>query len=50
MPMRIELGSFAFGVQDQGCKEGTIMLDSGAGVNACPENLLPGISLGPSEA
>ena len=50
MPMRIERGTFVFDVQYQGGKEGTITLDSGAGVNVWPEDLLPEVPLGPPEA
>jgi hypothetical protein len=50
MPLRIERGTFVFDVEYEGGKEGTITLDSGAGVNVWPENLLPEVPLGPPEA
>jgi hypothetical protein len=50
MPLRVERGTFVFDVEYEGGTEGTITLDSGAGVNVWPEHLLPEVPLGPPEA
>jgi hypothetical protein len=50
MPLRIERGTFVFDVTYSGGQEGTITLDSGAGVNVWPENLLKEIPMGPPDA
>ena len=50
MPLRIERGTFVFDVEYNGGKDGTITLDSGAGVSVWPEHLLPEVPLMPPEA
>jgi hypothetical protein len=49
MPLRIERGTFVFDVQFMGGQEGTITLDSGAGVNVWPEAMLPQVPTGPPQ-
>jgi hypothetical protein len=50
MPLRIERGTFVFDVTYSGGQEGTITLDSGAGVNVWPENLLKEVPMSPPDA
>ena len=50
IPLRVERGTFVFDVEYKGGKDGTITLDSGAGVNVWPEHLLPEVPLMPAEA
>jgi hypothetical protein len=49
MPLRVERGTFVLDVEFTGGLDGTITLDSGAGVKVWPENMLPEIPLHPPE-
>jgi hypothetical protein len=49
MKMRIERGTYMFDVMYAGGSEGSITLDSGAGVNVWPEGMLPAVPLRPPE-
>jgi hypothetical protein len=50
--LRVERGTFVFDVQylGGGGTDGTITLDSGAGVNVWPEQLLPEVPMGPPDS
>ena len=45
MKLRIERGTYVFDVKYTGGTEGTITLDSGAGVNVLPEGMLPEVPM-----
>jgi hypothetical protein len=49
MPLRVERGTYVFDVMYSNGGEGTITLDSGAGVNVWPEHLLPEVPLSAPE-
>jgi hypothetical protein len=49
MPLRVERGTFVFDVTFSGGQDGTITLDSGAGVNVWPESLLKELPMGPPD-
>ena len=43
--IRVERGTYVFDVEYKDGSEGTITLDSGAGVNVWPEELLPNVPM-----
>jgi hypothetical protein len=49
MPLRVDRGTYVFDVRYNNGEDGTITLDSGAGVNVWPEHLLPNLPMSPPE-